>query len=169
MGDPRRRRKLYESPKKLWDKARIEEESGLVKEYGLKNARELWRMQTILRKIRREARRILSRKGTHLKEREEALLARVKRFLIHKPDASLDDVLALDGRDILERRLQTLVKKKNFGKTPRQCRQLVVHGHVAIGSQRVTIPSYLVRFDEEDAVTWWGSPVNGSAEAKAVN
>ncbi|MEW5955817.1 MAG: 30S ribosomal protein S4 [Candidatus Micrarchaeota archaeon] len=159
MGDPRRRRKLYEAPKKMWDKTRIEEEGKLVKEYGLKSSSELWRMQTILRKIRREARRILSRKGTHLKEREHDLLARVKRFLISKEDVTLDDVLALDTRDILERRLQTIVLKKHFAKTPKQARQFIVHGHVAVGSQRLSIPSYLVKFNEEDAVNWSGEPV----------
>ncbi|NYZ74900.1 30S ribosomal protein S4 [Candidatus Micrarchaeota archaeon] len=167
MGDPRRRRKLYESPKKMWDKTRIEEESKLVNEYGLKNSRELWRMQTILRKIRREARRILSRKGTHLEEREKALLARVKRFLVRKPDVTLDDVLALDTRAILERRLQTVVLKKHLAKTPKQARQFIVHGHVAVGPQRLSIPSYLVKFDEEESINWSGTPVTFDSGAKA--
>jgi len=168
MGDPRRRRKLYEAPKKLWDKTRIEEEGKLIEEYGLKNSRELWRMQTILRKIRREARRILSRKGTHLKEREKDLLARVKRFLIRKEDVTLDDVLALDTRDILERRLQTIVLKKNFAKTPKQARQFIVHGHMAIGTQRLSVPSYLVKFNEEDLVNWAGKPIASEAPNKAI-
>lgn len=165
MGAPKRRRKLYESPKRLWDKARIEEESGLVEEYGLKNMRELWRMKTTLRKIRREARRLLSKKGTHIEQRSTDLLKRVQGFLINKPDATLDDILILDTRDILNRRLQTVAQKKHFARTPRQARQFIVHGHISINGQKVTAPSYVVKFNEEDKLEWNGEPVNFEAQA----
>src|SRR3989338_9504191 len=99
MGSPRRLRKLYEKPKKLWDATRLEPERKLLAEYGLKNMRELWRIQTILRKIRREARKLLATRGPEVADRTSRLLARVQRFLIKKPDATLDDVLALNTRD----------------------------------------------------------------------
>ncbi len=138
MGDPRKKRKLYEKPKKLWDKKRIQEEKSLREEFGLKNARELWRMQTILRKIRREARRLLSRKGKNVDERAEKLLKRVKKFLISKQDAGLDDVLALTTRDILARRLESIVLKKGFARTAKQARQFIVHGHIAINARNAS-------------------------------
>lgn len=166
MGAPKRRRKLYESPKKLWDKTRIEEESKLVQEYGLKNMRELWRMQTLLRKIRREARRLLSRKGLHVEERTASLLKRAKNFLVRNPEATLDDLLTLSIRDMLERRLETLIYKKHFAKTLRQSRQLIVHGHIAINGSKVTIPSYIVKFAEEDQIGWYGQPVDIEAGSK---
>ena len=74
MGDPKRLRKLYERPMRLWDKDRIENENKLKEEYGLKNTREVWRAQTDLRKIRRDARRLLSLKGKKIEERT-ALIA----------------------------------------------------------------------------------------------
>ncbi|VVB68408.1 30S ribosomal protein S4 [Candidatus Norongarragalina meridionalis] len=169
MGDPHKKRKLYEKPKRLWDAKRIEEEGGLKEEYGLKNSREVWRMKTILRKIRREARRLLSKKGAGVDERAERLLKRVKSFLLKKPDASLDDVLALTTKDILERRLQTIVVRKKMALTMKQSRQYITHGHVAIGEQKVTAPSYLVKFGEEDGVRWHSKPIGMIKEAEAVS
>ncbi len=162
MGDPRKKRKLYEKPKKLWDSKRIEEEKSLREEFGLKNARELWRMQTILRKIRREARRLLSKKGKNVEGRAEQLLKRVKKFLINKQDATLDDVLALTTHDILARRLESIVLKKNLAKTAKQARQFIVHGHVSVDGRKVTAPSYLTSFSEEPHVNWFKKPIAGA-------
>ncbi len=159
MGDPRKNRKRFEGPKRLWDKKRIEDEKALREEYGLKNARELWRMQTLLRRIRREARRLLSKKGADLERRTSQLLGRVKRFLVRNPDATVDDVLLLTPRDILSRRLQSVVMRKHLARTNGQARQFIVHGHIAVNGNRVTSPSYLVGFDEEDNVTWFKKPL----------
>jgi small subunit ribosomal protein S4 len=60
MGDPRRLRNKTERPKKLWDLDRIKHDKALMTEYGLKNMRELWRATAVLKKYRREARRLLS-------------------------------------------------------------------------------------------------------------
>jgi len=170
MGDPRKKRKLYEKPKRLWDAKRIEEEGGLKDEYGLKNSREVWRMKTILRKIRREARRLLSKKGAGIGERTERLLKRVKSFLLKKEDATLDDVLALTTKDILERRLQAVVVRRKMAQTMKQARQYITHGHIAVGEQKVTAPSYLVKFDEEDSVRWHSKPIGMiKQEAEAVS
>lgn len=171
MGDPRKKRKLYEKPKKLWDKRRIEEESKLKEEFGLKNSREVWRMKTILRKIRREARRLLSLKGKSVEARAKKLLERVKSFLIKSQECSLDDVLALEPRDILARRLQSIIFKKGFAKTMKQARQLIVHGHVAVDGKKVSAPSYLIKFGEEDKVNWFKHKLNlfSSAEDNAKN
>lgn len=159
MGDPRKKRKQYEKPKKVWDKKRIEEEKALREEFGLKNARELWRMQTILRKTRREARRLLSRKGKNIDERTRRLLNRVKSFLLNKSNATLDDVLTLGVRDILARRLQSIVFKKRLAKTMKQARQFIAHGHIAVGGKKISAPSYLVKFGEEESVGWFKKPV----------
>lgn len=156
MGQPKKLRKQFEAPKRLWDAARIKEERKLVDEYGLKNMRELWRMKTILRKIRREARRLQSGKGKKIEERTQALLNRIKSFLIAEPK-SLEEVLALDTRNILERRLQTKVTRMHLAKTELQSRQFIAHGHIAVNGQRVTAPSYLVKFKEENAISWYNN------------
>ncbi len=159
MGDPKRLRKLYEKPLKVWDKQRIEEEKGLVDEFALKNMKELWRAKTILRKIRREVRRMLGNKGTNIEQRKKEVIDRVKKFLIRKQDVVLDDILSLEVRDVLARRLQTIIRKKQMATTLNQSRQFITHGHIAIKNHKVTAPSYLVKFDEEDAISWYTSPI----------
>ncbi len=168
MGDPKKARRQYETPKKLWEHKRIEEDKGLREEFGLKNSRELWRMNTIMRKIRREARRLLSKKGKNISERTERVLKRVRSFLLNNPTCTLDDVLTLGVRDILARRLQSIVFKKRLAQTTRQARQLVVHGHIAVDGKRVSSPSYLVKFGEESAVDWFGKPIAGSMPVKPL-
>ncbi|MCX6707238.1 MAG: 30S ribosomal protein S4, partial [Candidatus Woesearchaeota archaeon] len=62
---------------------------------------------------------------------------------------SLDPILDLTLRDILERRLQTQVYKKCLARTVEQARQFIVHGHITVGGRKVTAPSYLVAAQEE--------------------
>ncbi len=158
MGDPKKLRKQFEAPQRIWDASRIKEERKLVDEYGLKNMRELWKMKTILRKIRREARRLQSGKGKNIAQRTQLLLNRVKSFLLPDPK-SLDEVLALETRDILERRLQTRFVRLNLARTQLQSRQFITHGHVAINGCRVTAPSYLVKFNEERVIGWYSKQI----------
>ncbi len=160
MGSSKRLRKKFENPKKLWDETRLKEERELVDFYGLKNMRELWKAQTILRKIRRDARRLLSGKGTNLTERADRLITRCKKYFINKSDLKIEDILGLKVTDLLERRLQTIVWRKHFGVTPNMSRQIVIHGHIAIDEEKVNIPSYLVSFSEESKLNWFGKPVS---------
>ena len=67
-------------------------------------------------------------------------------------NSTLDDVLNLQVTDLLSRRLQTIAQKKLFFKTPYQARQAIVHGHVMIGRRIVTIPSYVVKTEEETKI-----------------
>ena len=168
MGDPKKARRQYETPKKLWEIKRIDEDKGFREEFGLKNSRELWRINTTLRKVRREARRLLSKKGKNTEERTERLLKRVRSFLLNNPTCTLDDVLTLGVRDILSRRLQSIVFKKRFATTMRGARQLITHGHIGVDGKRVSAPSYLVKFAEESAVDWFGKPVEGGAPVRAA-
>jgi small subunit ribosomal protein S4 len=163
VGDPVRKSKKYERPKKLWDKKRIETEGALREEFGLKNSRELWIMQTILRRVRREARRLLSGKGANAESRSKQLLERAKKFFVQNQELTLDDLLSLSVSDFLQRRLQSIVVKKRLAKTMRQARQFITHGHVSINGKTVSSPSYLVSFVEEANVSWSGKPL-GSFE-----
>lgn len=66
----------------------------------------------------------------------------------------MDDVLALKMEDVLSRRFQTLAYLRGLTNTVRQARQLIVHGHVAIGDRKVTIPGYLVKKEEEERIDY---------------
>src|SRR3989442_2518431 len=69
----------------------------------------------------------------------------------------LDDVLSLTVEDVLARRLQSMIFKRGMAVSPLQARQAIVHGHVAIGERRVTIPSYPVAREEEGKIKRQGA------------
>jgi len=154
MGDPKKLKRKYESPKKIWDSTRIEEEQKLLEEFGLKNMRELRVMQMELKKIRREARRLLSM-GEKGRKLGKPLLEKVVRLGIAKPDTSLENLLSLTIMDVLDRRLETRVFKKGLVRSIEQGRQLIVHGHIAIEGRKMSAPSYLVPVDEEDRIGYY--------------
>ena len=146
----RRLKRKYETPKRPWDKTRIEEEKKLLQKFGLRRKREIWRAEAILRKYRRMARELNARKDE--KKIRQLIEKLYKMGILKTKNASLDDVLGLTIEDILERRLQTIVYRKRLANTPKQARQFIVHGHVFINGRKVTFPSYLVPIDEEDKI-----------------
>ena len=68
--------------------------------------------------------------------------------------ASLDDILQINVHHVLDRRLQSQVYYRGLASSPRQARQLVVHGHIAIGDQKMTVPGYIISRDEENILTY---------------
>lgn len=154
MGDPRKQRKKYESPRFAWRPDIIRDELRLVGQYGLRNKRELWRNKTMLSKFRGIARSLIGQSREERRKKEKMILARLKKMGIIHQTAVLDNVLDLSIEDILERRLQTIVYRKGLAKSIHQARQLITHGHIAIGKQRVTAPSYLVTREEEEDIAY---------------
>ena len=53
---------------------------------------------------------------------------------------------------LLERRLDNVVYRLGFGASRPQARQLVLHGHIRVNGQKVTIPSYLVDAGDEISI-----------------
>jgi small subunit ribosomal protein S4 len=166
MGDPRRLRNKTERPKKLWDLDRIKHDKALMTEYGLKNMRELWRATAVLKKYRREARRLLSLTEEERKDDAKKILAKLARLGIMKEGAVIDDVLSLEVRVVLERRLSTLVLRKSLAKTIAQSRQLITHGFIGISGKMVTRPGYLVSAEEEAALAY-AKPIDLSVKEPA--
>ncbi len=154
MGDPKKQRKKYEAPRFPWRKDILQEELKLIGQYGLRNKHELWRQETTLSKFRGIARSLIGRTPEEREKMENELLTRLKKLGVLSETAVLDNVLDLAIEDILERRLQTIVFRKGLVKTIHQARQLITHGHISIGKQRVTVPSYLVSREEEKQVTY---------------
>ncbi|PNX45724.1 MAG: 30S ribosomal protein S4 [Thermoplasmata archaeon M11B2D] len=157
-------RKKYETPLHPWKESRIKSERELIKKYGLKNHKEVWKAKTYLGKHREQARELLAKVGStnpQVKKESDQLLLHLTRMGILSMGASLDDVLALEIESVLSRRLQTLVYLKGFSSTPYQARQLICHGHVAVGNKKVTIPSYMVAKNEESQISYTlQSPLN---------
>ncbi|MEM4222070.1 MAG: 30S ribosomal protein S4, partial [archaeon] len=71
----------------------------------------------------------------------------------------LDDVLSISIRDVLSRRLQTIVWKKGLASTPKQARQFITHGHIALNGQKVTSPGRLITIEEEKMIDWRKGPI----------
>jgi len=153
MGDPKKQRKKYETSRFPWRTGVLQEELKLLGQYGLRNKHELWRHETTLSKFRGIARSLIGKAPEDRRKMEGELLTRLKKLGIIHETAVLDDVLDLTIEDILERRLQTIIFRKGLAKTIHQARQLITHGHIAIGNQRVTVPSYFVTKEEESRIT----------------
>lgn len=154
MGYPGKNTKSYDTPKHPWQSSRIEPEVELVKRYGLRNKREVWKAHSALKKYRELARKLLaeSTKGKvegHVKTDIENIINRLKRYGLLKTDAVLDDILSLDVNNFLDRRLQTQVHKQGLANTPKQARQFIVHGHIAVAGRKISIPGYPVQTNEE--------------------
>jgi small subunit ribosomal protein S4 len=148
----KRQKRKFDRPLKLWNKARIEEEKKLLRDYGLRRKHEIWRSEGILRNYRRIARNLEARRD---KEKEKILLDKLFKMGLIKRDAGLDDVLALTIEKILDRRLQTLVFKKGLANTLKQARQYIVHGHIAIDSRKIAWPSTVVEVNEEGKIGFY--------------
>ena len=154
MGDPRRQKKKFETPRFPWRTDTLQAELQLLGTYGLRNKHELWRHKTMLSKYRGTARSLLGMTTQQREVLEKQLLARLNRLGILPDTAVLDNVLDMSLEDILERRLQTLVFRKGMAKSIHQARQLITHGHVAISTRRVLTPSYLVLRDDEANISF---------------
>ena len=169
MGYPGKNRKSYDTPKHPWQAARMASEVELIKKYGLRNKKEVWKAHSGLKNYRELARKLLaeSAKGKlsgSVKVDSDNILSRLKRYGLLKTDAGLDDILSLDVTNFLDRRLQTQVQKQGLANTMKQARQFIVHGHIQVGGRKVTIPSYLVSVNEELLLDYYGgSPLSNES------
>ena len=149
MAYPGKNHKQYATPKRRFEKTRLDDEKRLVIDYGLRNKRELWKAQSILRKYRAAARELVALRSAGItseiyQTKKDQLISHLYRYGLVGENADVGDVLALKVEQQLDRRLQTQVLRKGLARTPKQARQFITHGHIAIGGQRVTVPGYRV-------------------------
>ena len=149
MGDPRKQRKKFSKPGHPWQKERIMAEKEILKQYGLKRKNEIWKMSSMLQKFLHRAKTIIAQTTPQSEIEKGQLLARLNSLGLLKPDSRIEDVLNLTLKDIMERRLQTLLCRKNIAPSMMQARQFITHEHVAVGAKKITVPSYLVLVSEE--------------------
>ena len=145
----RKIRKKTKGPKVPWNKTLIKEERKLLNTYGLRRKSELRSAEATLRNFRQRARQLIAEQN---KEKEKVLLDKLSGFGFIRGTKDLDNVLAMSVTDILDRRLQTVVHKREMAKTPKESRQLIVHGHITIKNRRIIFPSYLVPLEEEEKI-----------------
>jgi len=164
MGDPKKIKKKYSTPIHPWQAERIEEERVLLRDYGFKNKKEIWKMNSILRNFLRQAKRLTATKTEQSEKEKTQLLDRLKRLGLLTETASIDDVLDISMNDLLERRLQTLVFRRGLSRSMKQARQFIVHRHVMIENNKITVPSYLVSKAEENKISFSGKSSLASAD-----
>ena len=145
----RKLKKSYKRPQKMWNKARIERDKALKRDFGLVKEREIWRAETILRKYRRLARELVA---TRDKEKEKELVHKLAKMGILQKNAALDDVLGLTVENILERRFQTIVFRLGLANSPKHARQLISHGHVTVDGRISKFPSRMILKEEESEI-----------------
>mgnify|MGYP000150340489 CR=1 FL=1 len=156
MGDIKKIRKKYSKPAHPWRIARIEEENAICKEYGIPQKTELWKMVSKLESFKNQAKSLttIDRGQTEEKNTKQKvlLLQRLKKYGLVTEEDTLDAILGITLKNLLDRRLQTMVVKKGFAKTMKQARQMITHRHILINNKIITSPSYLVAVSEENAI-----------------
>lgn len=152
MGDPKKARKQYSRPRSPWRADQLAQELYLLGTFGLRNKRELWKAQTQLSSVRKQARTLLAATEAVRLREEKKLLDSLRRKGLVGEAATLDDILSLTVEDVLARRLQSMVYKKGMALSSLHSRQLIVHGHVAVGDRVITIPSYEVGAEDEGQI-----------------
>src|SRR3989344_8470293 len=156
MGDPIRFRKKYVTPNQPWVAQRISDENKVLAQYGLKTKTELWKVEALLRKYRRLARELIVAHGAESEKKKKILVETLARIGLLQQTATLDDVLSLEIRDFLDRRIQTIVYRKGFANTAKEARQLITHGHVTYMGSKHTTPGTIIPKSHEDNILYVG-------------
>lgn len=143
----KRKHKKYSKPKRPFDKVRIDEEAKIKKEFGLKNKKEIWKAEAKVKYFREKAKRLISAKA----EEQKILFDQLKKVGLKAN--SISDVLSLDKRDYLERKLQTIVFKKRLANTQKAARQLITHKKIIVDGKVVNSPSYVVPVELENKIS----------------
>lgn len=147
MGDIKRKQQRFSRPKQLFNRARIDEENVIVKKYGLKNKREIWKAEAQISRLRRRAKSLISKS----EEEKKLFFEKLNKMGFKIFDVS--DVLGLTTENWLDRRLQTFVVKKNLATSTREARQLIVHKKVYVNGCAVNAPSFFITTDLENKIS----------------
>ncbi len=150
MGDPKFQHKKYVTPDHPWQKERLESERAFMQEYGIRNKKELWKMESLKKRFAARVKELIADESKQSELEMQQLLGRMYSLgLIEDQGADVDVLLSLELKSVLDRRLQTLVLRKNLAHTIKQARQFIVHGHIYVKDKKMTSPSHITKRDEE--------------------
>lgn len=152
MGDPKKRRKNYSTPTHPWDGTRIEEERDITNEYGVKNKKEIHKMNSFLKRFSDDAKKLVALRTEQAEKEKQEMLHKLQSLGLLPATAQLADVLGLKLKDVMERRLQTQVLTRGMSRSVNQARQFITHRHITVGGKIITQPSYLITKEEEPTI-----------------
>ncbi len=141
-----RKKNKFSWPRKLYDKNRIVAENKLLEEYGLKSKREIWKAEAKVKYFRNRAKILITADS----EEQNNFFAKLNSMGLSVKNIA--DVLALNKENLLQRRLSTIVWKKQFANTAKQARQMIVHRKVSVDGRIVDVPSFIVPIDKEATI-----------------
>ena len=155
MGDPKFPSKHYNTPSHPWQKIRIEQEKTLIHQYGLKNKREIWKANTKVRSMRRQARKLTANANDEQAQKEKSLLlTKLNRLGMLEEGSGLEDILRMEPESVLDRRLQTQVYLQGLASTVKQARQLIIHGHISVEGAVNRVPGMIVTKLQEKEIRY---------------
>jgi small subunit ribosomal protein S4 len=137
----------------------------LKEKYGLKKVggmKEIWREKSSLRRHRNQAMKLIGRVDTsegHFAREKTDLVNSLCRQGLLVDGASIDDVLQINVEHMLSRRLQSVVYYRGLAPSMRAARNMIVHGHISIGEQKMTVPGYHIRKLEEEDLNYASNSV----------
>ncbi|MBT3813959.1 30S ribosomal protein S4 [Candidatus Woesearchaeota archaeon] len=149
MGDPKKLKKKYSTPAHPWNKTEIEENKILRREYGLNIQKELLIANSFLKKYKNIAKRLIADTSEQGQKEKKQMVDKLFKLGLLTSDAAMDSILSLTVRDILNRRLQSVIFRKGLARSMKQARQFITHRHVMVAEKEITAPSYLVSSEEE--------------------
>jgi len=163
--------KVAKTPRRPYEKERLDKELKLAGVYGLRNKREIHRVHTSLSKMRSVARQLLTLPEKDPKRlfQGAALLRRLTRLgMLGEGEQKLDFVLGLTIEKFLDRRLQTRVFQSGMAKSIHHARVLIKQRHIRVGKRMVDAPSFMVRVDSDKHIEFTSTSPLGSGRPGRV-
>ncbi|CAM9910235.1 unnamed protein product [Scytosiphon promiscuus] len=152
VGIHRNYRKTFKTPRRPYEKERLDSELKLCGEYGLRCKREIWRVQFALAKIRKAARQLLTLDTKDPKRLFEgpALLRRMVRLIrLLSEEKHVDTYILLKAPPASRVVWSSCVFKQGLAKSIHHARVLIKQRHIRVGKQLVNVPQFMVRMDSE--------------------
>ena len=164
MGDIKKPKKKYSTSAHPWIRAEIEESNQFRKEYGMVNRKEVLIANSFLKKYKDIAKRLIADTSAQGEREKQQMMGKLEKLGLLPVGSRLDDVLSLSTKNLLDRRIQTLVFRKGLARSIKQARQFITHRHITLGTKEINSPSYLVAVEEEGALRFKTSSTLAPAE-----
>jgi small subunit ribosomal protein S4 len=119
---------------------------------------------SFLKKYKDIVKRLIATKTEQGAKEKKQVLEKLQRLGLLSGVAELDTILDLNVKDILDRRLQSVLFRQGLARSMKQARQFITHRHITIGDKEINSPSYLISLEEETSLGFKGKSALADAE-----